>query len=339
MLQIAGIGRDPDRAAILLRPDAGRGDIAQRLADAGAGLGQHQGGRILLLARGKGGADGGGVIGLAGPRLRFPAQQFRQPGARLGGIDREMAGAGRRRILRPFRQVAPDIHADRAHRTGMDRHRLAQRRQHIGRPAPAAGMHGTRDRPGVAVILDAAGTACRIGEIGQQPLRHLQQPGRLVGEADRCRQFQRRDQPARCGQAEARRMHEGEQLQQIIGGEALLAQPLRRGPAMAQDRRFQHDAGGSIGKAQRLDLAISIDPDGFGAAGDQHRRPGQKKGGGVIHRRDYSQRPAGRRTVNAAPSGKSAGTGTASCRPASSDRRRVALRHIRRRNPRAPPRR
>ena len=41
-LQVAGIGRDPHRALVLLGPQAGRRDIAEGLADPGAGLGQHR---------------------------------------------------------------------------------------------------------------------------------------------------------------------------------------------------------------------------------------------------------------------------------------------------------
>src|SRR5262245_36933049 len=40
-LQIAGVGRDPNRAAVFLRPQACRGDISERLSDAGACFGKN----------------------------------------------------------------------------------------------------------------------------------------------------------------------------------------------------------------------------------------------------------------------------------------------------------
>ena len=51
-LQVAGIGRDPDRALVLLGPQAGRRDIAEGLADAGAGLGEHRAAARRACSRG-----------------------------------------------------------------------------------------------------------------------------------------------------------------------------------------------------------------------------------------------------------------------------------------------
>src|SRR3546814_7552604 len=58
-LQVAGVGGDPDRGIVALGPEAGRGQVAERLAGAGARLGQHHARLALVLARGEGGGRGG----------------------------------------------------------------------------------------------------------------------------------------------------------------------------------------------------------------------------------------------------------------------------------------
>ena len=52
-LQVAGEGRDPHRALVLLGPQARRRDIAERLADAGAGLGEDRVRLVGDVARGR----------------------------------------------------------------------------------------------------------------------------------------------------------------------------------------------------------------------------------------------------------------------------------------------
>ena len=83
-LQISGIGADPHRAAIFLRPHAGRGDIAQGLADAGTSLGNHHVRCIGDGARGKGRRNRGGIISLLRARLGIVPDQFGQPRAGFG---------------------------------------------------------------------------------------------------------------------------------------------------------------------------------------------------------------------------------------------------------------
>jgi hypothetical protein len=91
VLQVAGEGRDPDRGAVLLRPQRRWGEIAQRLADAGPGLGQDQARLVLVFARGEGEAGRGGVVGLLRSRLGAGAEQLDQPRARLDRFDRAIA--------------------------------------------------------------------------------------------------------------------------------------------------------------------------------------------------------------------------------------------------------
>ena len=132
-LQMAGIGGDPDRALVLLRPEAGGGEIAQGFAGAGAGFGQDEMRVALGHARLEGGGGGGGEIGLGGALLGAGAEQGGEPRAGLGGGDGE--GGGRRAggCILPFRQAFPQAHGHAVRRGGG----CAQGREHEARPAPA----------------------------------------------------------------------------------------------------------------------------------------------------------------------------------------------------------
>jgi hypothetical protein len=68
-LQVAGIGRYPHRPVVLLRPQARRRDIAERLADSRPGFGEDGLGPVWLGARREGRSSGRGVIGLLRARL------------------------------------------------------------------------------------------------------------------------------------------------------------------------------------------------------------------------------------------------------------------------------
>ncbi len=71
-LQVLGVGADPHRAMVALGPEQGGGDVAQGLAGAGAGLGEHQPRAAALLARveglpGRGWRRAGGGLRRGGP--------------------------------------------------------------------------------------------------------------------------------------------------------------------------------------------------------------------------------------------------------------------------------
>ena len=158
MLQIAGIGADPDRAVIALGPEARGRDIAQRLAHAGAGLGQDELRLALAQPRREGRGDRRGIIGLLRARLGAFAQQLGQAPARLARLDRLAAGRRGRGVVLPFRQLLPDIEA-----AAMAAGRLQpQCGDHRRAPGPIAPGHGPGD----------AGKP-RVGrrrlELGQQP--------------------------------------------------------------------------------------------------------------------------------------------------------------------------
>ncbi len=61
-LQVLGVGRKPDRALVALRPETCRRDIAERLADTGAGLGDDDIGLPARLARREGVRGFGGGL-------------------------------------------------------------------------------------------------------------------------------------------------------------------------------------------------------------------------------------------------------------------------------------
>ena len=63
-LQRLGKGRNPDRAIGGARPQAGRAQITERLADPGSSFRQEQIGLVAALSGGKGGGHGGGVVAL-----------------------------------------------------------------------------------------------------------------------------------------------------------------------------------------------------------------------------------------------------------------------------------
>src|SRR3954451_17037869 len=106
-LQIAGVSRDPHGAPVLLRPEAGGGDVAERLPDTCPGCGKNRLGLVRLLARSKGGSDSRGVIALLRPPLSGPAEQLGEPRASLLGTHRLIAGWRRRRRLGPFVEPYP----------------------------------------------------------------------------------------------------------------------------------------------------------------------------------------------------------------------------------------
>ena len=139
-LQMAGIGGDPHRRLVALRPKTGRRNIAERLAGAGAGLGKHHMRAPPRLPRCKGSSGGGGIIGLPRPLFRPRPQHRRQPGAYLSGADRQRRGRRRLRLVLPLRQSLPHPHGvNRRHRIGS-----SQRCQHEWRPRPARLSHPRR---------------------------------------------------------------------------------------------------------------------------------------------------------------------------------------------------
>ncbi len=142
-LQIAGIGADPDRATILLRPQRRRRDVAERLADTGAGLGENQA-RLACLAgavrtrRRRVKRTAAAAAAARPPRQATePAEHAPQPAST--GHESGAASAG---AFVPFRQPLP--HPQRILRPPRRLCRGSQRRKH-GR-APSASRHAPSSR-------------------------------------------------------------------------------------------------------------------------------------------------------------------------------------------------
>src|SRR3546814_19820633 len=75
MLQIARIGDDPYRGAVLFGRDAGRGDVAERLADAGTALRDHENRVLSPPTRLETARPRPGIVRLAGTRLGIGVEQ------------------------------------------------------------------------------------------------------------------------------------------------------------------------------------------------------------------------------------------------------------------------
>ena len=139
-LQIAGVGGDPEARPVLLRPEAGGREIAQRLAGAGARFHQrdcaarrppraarrHRSRRRYRLP----------VRGAACP----PAARSRARAS--SGVDRLRARRAHRRFVFPLRQAAPGFQAG----DGRAVRHFAQRAFQQRRPAPARARQSAGQR-------------------------------------------------------------------------------------------------------------------------------------------------------------------------------------------------
>jgi hypothetical protein len=207
-LQGAGVGRDPHRP-VGLGPQRGRGQVAQGLADPGAGLGQHHVRLALALARLEGEGGLGGVVGLgdAGLVQARALQQFGQPDARPFGIDRLGAGLAGRRLGPPTRQPRPDVEA---------------RERNCCRPGPSAaapitaGPRASRRGPGSRrPPAPPRGGLGASGPVRQQGVGGLAQGLRPGLGALGLGQAQGLGQAGGGRGAELGRADEGEQLQRV----------------------------------------------------------------------------------------------------------------------------
>ena len=249
-LQVAGVGGDPHRRAVLLGPQRGRRDIAQGLADAGAGLDQHDVGLVLLLARREGLAGGRGIVALGRPRLGHVGagrDHLRQAQARLARLDRLAAGRRGGRRLLPLRQALPDVEAGAGARL-LGRVIDAERGQHGIAPRPVAARHG---RGGVLEL--GRGEGCHVVQLVEQRARDLGQGGHFVFRRGRHAEIERLAQAARRRQAEARRPHEGEELQKVACRQVVQPEPRRDRRRMADQRQAARGAQGRVGGRQPFD--------------------------------------------------------------------------------------
>ena len=277
-LQVAGVGGDPYRRAVLFRPQRGRGDIAQGLADAGAGLDQHHVGSVLLLARREGLAGGRCVVALGRPRLGHVGagrDHLRQAQARLARLDRLAARRRRGWRLLPDRQALPDVEAGAGARL-LDRVIDAQRGQHGIAPRPLAARHG---RGGVLEL--GRGQRCHVVQLVEQCARDLGQGGDFFFRRRRHAEIERLAQAARRRQAEARRPHEGEELEKVARHQVVQPEPRRHRRRVADQRHAACGAERRGGGRQPLDRPVARAPQ-RPARGRDQGRPRRK---GRMHER------------------------------------------------------
>ncbi len=151
-LQVAGIGAQPDAALRRFGPADRRRQIAERLADAGAGLGQHDMRLAIGATRLEGLHPGFGISALAAAHRVRRADDPRQPVGRRRRIDHHRRRCRAQRLCLPFRQAGIEA----ALRLGW----ALQLRSDDRRPAPAMPRHRLQDGMG-AVPRRPAGVAQR----------------------------------------------------------------------------------------------------------------------------------------------------------------------------------
>ncbi len=232
-LQMPRERADPDRAAVLLRPQAGRRDIPQRLARPGARLGQNQVRVAPHLPRCERRRRRAGIIRLTRPLLRLRPQHRGQPPPRLRLGHRQRRGRGQRRRLFPLGQPLP--HQQRLHRGR--RIGPPQRRHHERRPAPPRLPHARRQRRRIAI-------QSQLTPRRQPPQQHLnqlrQQRDLGLQPARRHIQIERQGQPTRRRRRRPSRQHERKQLQDIEAWQRPQPQPPQRRRRVHQHRRIHH---------------------------------------------------------------------------------------------------
>ena len=234
-LQGAGVGRDPHRRPIGLGPQAGRRQIGQGLADAGAGLGQHHARLALALARleGEGGLGGVFALGRACLVQAHAAQHVGEAPLRALRRDRLGARLARRRLVLPFGDAAPGLQPRAAEALA---HRpRAQGGDAGGRPGPVGAAQGLGQ--GQALLARGPGLLGQFGqELGAGVLQRLGLLGRRLGFGH----AQGLGQADGGRRAEPRRSHEGVELEPIVevarAGRGRQAQPPRRQARMGEQR-------------------------------------------------------------------------------------------------------
>ena len=277
VLEIAREGRDPHRPLVLLGPDARRRDIAQGLADTGAGFGEDETRRFGQIARAESGADRGGVIRLLRPRLGISAEQLGEPRPRLAFLDREIARRRLGRVILPIGELAP----------------LREPVAGPGSPSgKAASTAGPQPQPPFAIAVAMARASLSPAALSRasSAARRIDQRERFCLDAFRRRQAERRCQAARRRQAEFRRIDESEQLQQIERGERAGIEPPCRRARMTEKSRRRPGAPRRFGERKNLDLAIRREPGRLREAGDQRRRVGQDDGASDRKMRGFAER-------------------------------------------------
>ncbi|MCY1169613.1 hypothetical protein D9M73_96580 [compost metagenome] len=272
-LQRLGEGRHPHRAIGLLRPERSGREITERLADAGAGFGEHHIGHPRRHARRKRLACRLRIGTLAGPLLGGAAGQAGEPRLRLVRFQRDGAGLRARRALRPFAELGEQPALGRIGLfEALGQHRC---------PGPAETEQRLRRRPRALAFGPLA-----FDHAEQRPGGCAQEGGDF-GIGGGRRQPRHAREPARRRHHEARRAQKGEQFEQIEPGQIGIAQPLPdQGGIEQDDRRIGGDPD-RLPPPDRPRAVLIRNPDA--AMAGVQRRIGQRKIGERRHRADSAR--------------------------------------------------
>ena len=245
-LQRLGVSRNPDRAAAFLRPQRCRGEIAQRLARAGAGLRQQHVRRAVAPARGKHAGNVRRISALGRARLCAFASQVGKPLRDLCRVESDLRGLGPLSAFVPFGQAGkqPAFSAFRP--------RDAPRQQRG--PGPAH-LHQRLQRAPRAFAFGPVGAFAG----GKQGCRRCLQQRRDGIVAGRFGKVQSMGQPLGRRHHEARWMDEGIEFQQIQPRQVWIAQSAGHQRRVEQDQRRvsrRHDRV-ALGQAARHPAAVA----------------------------------------------------------------------------------
>jgi hypothetical protein len=244
-LQGAGVGRDPHRRAVGLRPEAGGRQVAEGLADAGAGLGQHHPRLAFPLAGLEGEGGLGRELGLRRPRLvqAQPMQKLLQPLLRGFGRNGPRPRLPWGRHVLPLRDAGPGVQSVAA--VAVAHRARAQGLHRGGSPRPAGPGQGLGE--GERLLPRGPG---RLREFGQELSAAVAQGGGLLDHAFGLGQPQRLGQADRRRRAEPCGTDEGVKLQGVEDvrrtGRRLQSQPPRR------QRRVDHHRRRPLRQLSRL---------------------------------------------------------------------------------------
>jgi hypothetical protein len=209
---------------------------------------------------------GGGVIRLRWALFGVGAKQARQPRPGLGRCDGKGSRRGAGRAILPARKAFPQPHGHAIRSSG----RLAERRQHEPRPAPAgrciARRPHARGEPG-GVTVGRQILARR--QPRQQRLGHFRQchgGGFLAGGWGH---VQGPRQPGR-GRGDALcRADESEKFQQVQHRHVRVAQAFERGRAVHHQGHARTEQGGGVGRSGGEKLSVLGQQHSAAVTGDQ----------------------------------------------------------------------
>ena len=248
-LQRLGKGRHPILPARRARPQVRRGEIGERLADAGARLGKQHIGFVARDARVEGGGGGARIILLAGASFGRGAGQLAEPLDRLVAIDRDAARLWSRRgflpLVEPREQPALALFGP------------GDAPCDFGSPWPSQAIERLRRGPRALAFGPVAG-----GEDGEQLLRGDEIGSRRLAFVARRRQAERAGEAMRRRHREARGKDKGEQLEQVETRQIGIAEPLTGQRRVQQDHRRLGGARRRFALGDLAHLAVGRgDPD------------------------------------------------------------------------------